>query len=76
MLINHCGCSGGKDSTALLLWMVHESGYHLESIRPTFCDTGNADETGELVCVETELSGKRSAKTKAPKKCPHCGGTL
>lgn len=27
MLINHIGVSGGKDSTALLLWAVNESGY-------------------------------------------------
>lgn len=41
MRINHGGISGGKDSTALLLWMRYESGYPLESLRFTFCDTGN-----------------------------------
>jgi 3'-phosphoadenosine 5'-phosphosulfate sulfotransferase (PAPS reductase)/FAD synthetase len=46
MQINHVGISGGKDSTALLLWAVHESGYPRESLRVTFCDTGNElDET-------------------------------
>lgn len=40
-LINQIGISGGKDSTALLLWAVYESGYPQESIRATFCDTGN-----------------------------------
>lgn len=35
------GISGGKDSTALLLWAVHESGYPHEKLRVTFCDTGN-----------------------------------
>ena len=41
MRINHIGVSGGKDSTALLLWAVYESGYPKESILATFCDTGN-----------------------------------
>jgi 7-cyano-7-deazaguanine synthase in queuosine biosynthesis len=41
MTINHIGISGGKDSTALLLWAVHESGYPKESIHATFCDTDN-----------------------------------
>lgn len=41
MLINHIGISGGKDSTALLLWAVHESGYDRASLRVSFCDTGN-----------------------------------
>lgn len=41
MIINHIGISGGKDSTALLLWAVHESGYPRESLDVTFCDTGN-----------------------------------
>lgn len=41
MRLNHIGVSGGKDSTALLLWAVHESGYDRESLRATFCDTGN-----------------------------------
>ena len=39
--VNHIGISGGKDSTALLLWAVHESGYPRESLDVTFCDTGN-----------------------------------
>jgi 3'-phosphoadenosine 5'-phosphosulfate sulfotransferase (PAPS reductase)/FAD synthetase len=41
MQINHVGVSGGKDSTALLLWAVHESGYPRESLRASFADTGN-----------------------------------
>lgn len=40
-VLNHIGISGGKDSTALLLWAVHESGYPKESIVASFCDTGN-----------------------------------
>ena len=49
-MINHFGVSGGKDSTALLLWAVRESGYPIESIRATFCDTGNeAPETLEYI---------------------------
>lgn len=35
------GISGGKDSTAVLLWMLHESGIPKEKINATFCDTGN-----------------------------------
>ena len=42
-MIHHLGCSGGKDSTALLLWAIHESGLPRESLRVTFCDTGNED---------------------------------
>jgi 3'-phosphoadenosine 5'-phosphosulfate sulfotransferase (PAPS reductase)/FAD synthetase len=39
--IYHVGISGGKDSQALLLWARYESGYPVEKIRATFCDTGN-----------------------------------
>lgn len=38
MNINHIGLSGGKDSTALLGWALHESGYPRESLRFSFCD--------------------------------------
>lgn len=38
------GISGGKDSTAVLLWMVHESGIPLDQIECTFADTGNEHE--------------------------------
>jgi 3'-phosphoadenosine 5'-phosphosulfate sulfotransferase (PAPS reductase)/FAD synthetase len=44
MTINHIGISGGKDSTALLLWAIHESGYPIESLNVSFCDTGNENE--------------------------------
>jgi len=44
MVINHIGVSGGKDSTALLLWAIHESGYERDSLRVSFCDTGNEHE--------------------------------
>ena len=40
-IINHIGVSGGKDSTALLLWAKYESGYDPSSLDVTFCDTGN-----------------------------------
>jgi len=40
-LINHIGLSGGKDSTALWGWAINESGYAPETIRGSFCDTGN-----------------------------------
>lgn len=39
--IYHVGISGGKDSQALLLWVVNESGFPLDKVRATFCDTGN-----------------------------------
>jgi 3'-phosphoadenosine 5'-phosphosulfate sulfotransferase (PAPS reductase)/FAD synthetase len=39
--INYCGMSGGKDSTATALWCIHESGYPLDSLRFSFCDTHN-----------------------------------
>ena len=49
-IINHFGVSGGKDSTAALLWAVHESGYDLATIRATLADTGNeAPETYEYI---------------------------
>ncbi len=55
MKINHLGISGGKDSTALLLWAVHESGYPRESIRATFADTGNeCEETYAYVRMLSE----------------------
>lgn len=41
---NHIGVSGGKDSTALLLWAVHESGYAPATLTASFCDTGNEHE--------------------------------
>ena len=48
--INHFGLSGGKDSTALMLWAVYESGYAPETLRFTACDTGNeAEETYEYI---------------------------
>lgn len=42
--IFHVGVSGGKDSAAALLWMVHESGISRDKIRATFCDIGNDHE--------------------------------
>lgn len=56
MTINHLGISGGKDSTALLLWAVHGSGYPKESIRATFADTGN--EAPETIAFVEHLSKK------------------
>jgi 3'-phosphoadenosine 5'-phosphosulfate sulfotransferase (PAPS reductase)/FAD synthetase len=40
----HVGVSGGKDSAAALLWMIHESGIPKEKITATFCDIGNDHE--------------------------------
>lgn len=41
MVINYCGLSGGKDSAATALWLIHESGVPRDSIRFTFCNTHN-----------------------------------
>ena len=42
--IYHVGISGGKDSGAVLLWLVYESGIPKHKINATFCDTGNEHE--------------------------------
>lgn len=39
--VNHFGTSGGKDSVALMVWALHESGYPRETLDFSFCDTGN-----------------------------------
>lgn len=39
----HLGISGGKDSTAVLLWAVYESGWPLDRLVISFCDTNNED---------------------------------
>ena len=41
--IYHIGVSGGKDSTAALLWLIFCSGWPLSRVRATFCDTNNED---------------------------------
>jgi|GEM_PF-1634637 len=54
--IYHFGLSGGKDSTALLGWAIHESGYPKELIRCSFCDTGNEyDEVYEQIKKLNEI---------------------
>ncbi|HEX4084333.1 MAG TPA: phosphoadenosine phosphosulfate reductase family protein [Chthoniobacteraceae bacterium] len=40
-VLNHIGVSGGKDSTALLIWALRESDYPRDSIVASFSDTGN-----------------------------------
>jgi len=40
----HLGISGGKDSTALFLWYIYESGLPLSKLIATICDTGNEDD--------------------------------
>ncbi len=38
--------SGGKDSTATLIWVLNESGFKKENIQAVYCDTGwEAEET-------------------------------
>lgn len=55
MTLNHIGISGGKDSTALLLWAKHESGYDPKSLVVSFCDTGNeSDITYDYVKMLSE----------------------
>jgi 3'-phosphoadenosine 5'-phosphosulfate sulfotransferase (PAPS reductase)/FAD synthetase len=41
MKLNLFGLSGGKDSTYLVGWAIHESGYPRESLVFAFCDTEN-----------------------------------
>lgn len=41
--IIHLGISGGKDSTAVMLWLIYQSGWPLHKVRITCCDTGNED---------------------------------
>jgi 3'-phosphoadenosine 5'-phosphosulfate sulfotransferase (PAPS reductase)/FAD synthetase len=51
------GISGGKDSTALMLWMLQESGYPKDALRFTWCDTGNeAKETHAHVKLLSDYS--------------------
>lgn len=52
----HIGISGGKDSTALLLWMVNESGIPREEMIVSFCDTQN--EAPETYAHISMLSAK------------------
>lgn len=54
--IYHVGISGGKDSGAVLLWMVYESGIPRHKINATFCDTGNEHEwTYEQVDILSKI---------------------
>lgn len=41
--VYHLGLSGGKDSTAAMLWAVHESGIDPAKLVVSFSDTGNED---------------------------------
>ena len=41
--IYHLGVSGGKDSTAAMLWLIYESGWPTSRMIVTFCDTDNED---------------------------------
>jgi len=48
--LNLFGLSGGKDSTRLVAWAIHESGYSTDSLRFCFCDTENEyDEVYEQI---------------------------
>jgi 3'-phosphoadenosine 5'-phosphosulfate sulfotransferase (PAPS reductase)/FAD synthetase len=62
--IYHLGCSSGKDSSALLLWAVFESGIPHEQLRVTFSDTGNED---QLTYAHIKLLHERVV---APAKIP------
>ena len=56
-VINHAGISGGKDSTALMLWCLHESGYPKESLNFSFADTDNEhDLTYDQIVMLSEHS--------------------
>ncbi len=59
-VINHIGLSSGKDSTALWGWAINESGYPIESIRGSFCDTENEyQEVYDQIATLNEYGLKR-----------------
>jgi len=69
--IYHIGISGGKDSTAALLWATRESGWPHDKIRVTFCDTGNEHQftydygARRVGCFPCFMSGKHEIRTIA-----------
>lgn len=74
MRINHIGLSSGKDSTALWAWAINESGYPIESIRGSFCDTEN--EYQEVYDQIQKLSDYGVARGVAPVRTLHSEGFL
>lgn len=64
MHINLAGISGGKDSSALMLWMLFRSGYPKDSLRFTFCDTRNEH---DCTYEHIELLEKISIDNGGPK---------
>lgn len=61
--VRYCGLSGGKDSTATALWLIHESGFPKEQIRFTFCNTHNEH---ELTYAHVEMLSKHFMEWGAP----------
>ena len=56
--IFHLGVSGGKDSTAALLWLCYESGWQTSKIRLSLCETENEDNlTYTYLAMLSELTG-------------------
>ena len=62
--INYCGFSGGKDSTATGLWLIHESGLPKNSFRFTFCNTHNEH---RFTYEHIEMLSQRFQEWGAPK---------
>lgn len=61
--INIFGLSGGKDSTRLWTWALYESGYHIDTILGTFCDTENEyDEVYDQISILDQIGQLRGAK--------------
>jgi len=66
VLLNHFGLSGGKDSTALMLWAINESGSYPLSLVFSWCDTGNENEYTEAYINYLSAKLHRIHVTKPP----------
>lgn len=61
-IINHFGLSGGKDSSALWAWALFESGYPIETVRASFCDTENEyEEVYDQIAALDKIGQARGA---------------
>ena len=74
MIINHFGLSSGKDSTALVGWAFHESGYPIESLRFSFADTQN--EYDEVYQQIARLNDYVTSRGSSPVRTLHSEGFL
>lgn len=63
-MINYAGMSGGKDSTATALWLIHESGIDRATLRFTACNTHNES---QLTYAYMEMLSDRFETWGAPR---------